>query len=104
MKDPKLPLSTFGYGRRACPGEMLAMRTLQMMVARTLWGFDILPDSNNREAFQPSEYLVIAHMPAVVPVKFEIPSTQHRDAIDTEWTEKDVDLLLSDVESRMGCD
>ena len=34
-------LSTFGWGRRACPGEQLAINTIFIGVARLLWGFDI---------------------------------------------------------------
>lgn len=33
----------FGFGRRICPGEHLALNSVFINIARLLWGFDILP-------------------------------------------------------------
>lgn len=35
--------SSFGWGRRICPGESLAENSLFIALAKLLWGFDILP-------------------------------------------------------------
>ncbi|KAJ6512686.1 cytochrome P450 [Mycena sanguinolenta] len=33
--------SSFGYGRRVCPGQYLASNSIYLNVARILWGFDL---------------------------------------------------------------
>ncbi|KAJ7845283.1 cytochrome P450 [Mycena olivaceomarginata] len=33
--------SSFGYGRRVCPGQYLASNSLYLNIARILWGFDL---------------------------------------------------------------
>ncbi|PPQ91359.1 hypothetical protein CVT25_004126 [Psilocybe cyanescens] len=50
------PHSTFffGFGRRICPGMHVAQNSLYIVIARILWGFDILPTKNsNGEAVLP---------------------------------------------------
>ncbi len=52
-KEPSSPLgkphpsksghSSFGWGRRICPGANLAANSLYIALAKLLWGFDILP-------------------------------------------------------------
>ncbi|KAJ7249189.1 cytochrome P450 [Mycena haematopus] len=34
-------VQSFGYGRRVCPGQYLALNSLYLNVARILWGFDL---------------------------------------------------------------
>ncbi|KAJ7679177.1 cytochrome P450 [Mycena polygramma] len=33
--------SSFGYGRRVCPGQYLALNSVYINIARILWGFDL---------------------------------------------------------------
>jgi len=35
-------LSIFGYGRRVCPGQHLAVNSISLSVARMLWGFELV--------------------------------------------------------------
>lgn len=41
---PKKPLYVFGLGRRACPGDQLALMELRVMAAFLLWSFDIVAE------------------------------------------------------------
>ncbi|KAJ5172109.1 hypothetical protein N7492_004702 [Penicillium capsulatum] len=36
-----LPFSPFGFGRRACPAQNLARNSLNIVIARILWAFQI---------------------------------------------------------------
>jgi len=40
----KIPLHVFGVGRRACPGDNIALYQLGITIAVLLWAFDIVPD------------------------------------------------------------
>ncbi|KAJ3849827.1 cytochrome P450 [Lentinula lateritia] len=42
MQHDPIPMS-FGFGRRVCPGQHMALSTFQITVASLLWGFDIQP-------------------------------------------------------------
>ncbi|KAJ3810212.1 cytochrome P450 [Lentinula aff. lateritia] len=42
MQHDPIPMS-FGFGRRVCPGQHMALSTFQITVASLLWGFDIHP-------------------------------------------------------------
>jgi len=33
----------FGFGRRKCPGEKLALNSMFIMISRILWAFDVVP-------------------------------------------------------------
>ncbi|KAF8176725.1 cytochrome P450 [Mycena galopus ATCC 62051] len=43
--------SSFGYGRRVCPGQHLASNSMYLNVARILWGFD-LSKARNEEGHE----------------------------------------------------
>ena len=40
----KQPLQAFGVGRRACPGDQLALYQLRVTIAVLLWGYDIVAE------------------------------------------------------------
>ena len=40
LKNFELP---FGFGRRSCPGNHLALNSLFINISRILWAFDIKP-------------------------------------------------------------
>ena len=60
----KTQLSTFGAGRRSCPGQELAMRELYLVISMLVWNyqFDIPQTCQSKEDF-------------VVPILFEDPNT-----------------------------
>ncbi|PHH76622.1 hypothetical protein CDD80_1377 [Ophiocordyceps camponoti-rufipedis] len=41
LKDPNLPISAFGFGRRTCPGQHLARNSILLVISRLLWAYDI---------------------------------------------------------------
>ena len=43
--------SAFGWGRRICPGLHLGSASVQLNIARILWGFNVEPakDSNGKD-------------------------------------------------------
>ncbi|KAJ6468323.1 cytochrome P450 [Mycena sanguinolenta] len=65
----------FGFGRRLCPGQHVALQTLFISIVRILWAFEILPGSNEKgEVVIPSpdsftSGLVVG--PTPFPCRFE---------------------------------
>ncbi|KAL9083310.1 MAG: hypothetical protein Q9165_008568 [Trypethelium subeluteriae] len=49
--------SSFGWGRRICPGADLAANTLFIVLARLIWAFDFLPADGRR----PEDYDIFAY-------------------------------------------
>lgn len=41
IRNPNLPVSAFGFGRRACPGLYVGRNSVSITVARLLWAYDI---------------------------------------------------------------
>lgn len=41
LSNSNLPTAAFGFGKRLCPGQHIARRSLFIIIARVLWGFDI---------------------------------------------------------------
>jgi cytochrome P450 len=91
-KQPYLPVKThpsrsghssFGWGRRICPGADLAFNSLFIALARLLWAYDLLPcEGVTYDTFAYTEGFNIR------PEKFEciirIRSSQYRDIVEKE--------------------
>ena len=85
--------SSFGWGRRICPGADLAANSLYIALAKLLWGYEILPMAGR-------EYDIFAYTDGfnVRPRKFDcivrVRSEQHRRVLVREqreaerWLEK----------------
>jgi cytochrome P450 len=95
LYDPKLVgqkhplqsgLSSFGWGRRACPGEQLAINTIFIGVARLLWGFEItgMKGENVDTMDYKGGSLV---RPPRFGVEFTVRSPSHRLVIEREAKE-----------------
>lgn len=41
LENANLPMTAFGFGRRACPGQHLAKGTISLVVSQLFWAFDI---------------------------------------------------------------
>lgn len=83
--------SSFGWGRRICPGADLAANSLFVALAKILWAFDISPREGVRyDTFAYTEGFNIR------PQKFEcdivIRSEAHRDVLEREL--KDAEAVL----------
>jgi cytochrome P450 len=85
--------SSFGWGRRICPGADLAANSLFIALAKLLWSFDILPIAGQ-------QYDIFAYTDGfnVRPKKFEciirVRGEQHQKVLEREeqdavrWLEK----------------
>ena len=85
--------SSFGWGRRICPGMDLAANSLFIALAKLLWAYDIKP-------IEGRQYDIFAYTDGfnVRPKKFEcivkVRSEQHRQVLEREqgealrWLEK----------------
>jgi cytochrome P450 len=93
--NPDLPVSAFGFGRRACPGHRLARSSLFIVISRLLWGFDIISADE--------EPLNVDSSPAAVKATFRVRSPVRQKIIERNWAlaEKDERVVLSQIESRM---
>ncbi|PYH48572.1 cytochrome P450 [Aspergillus saccharolyticus JOP 1030-1] len=47
LEDPHLPLLAFGCGRRACSGQFLAVKELEVLIPNILWAYNIETGSCN---------------------------------------------------------
>ncbi|KAK4550448.1 hypothetical protein LTR36_000026 [Oleoguttula mirabilis] len=85
--------SSFGWGRRICPGADLAVNSLFIALAKLLWAYDIMP-------IEGRKYDIFAYTDGfnVRPLKFEcivrVRSEQHKRVLEKEqqealrWLEK----------------
>ena len=93
--DPKLVgeahplksrLSSFGWGRRACPGEQFAVNTLFIGIAKLLWGFNITGVKG--EVIDTMDYQGGSLVrPPKFEVVFEARSPAHRLVMEKEAKE-----------------
>ena len=104
LEDPDLPLASFGYGRRVCTGQHIAMNSLFINIARVLWAFDIehaTDVSGNRIQADPLGYSQGFNSgPLPFKAKFVVRSEERRAAMEKAWAdaEKDVGMLLDDIQ------
>jgi cytochrome P450 len=80
--------SSFGWGRRICPGAGLARNSLFIAVAKLLWAFDILPvtepDGSTRryDTFAYTEGFNVRPRP--FECVFRVRSQRHREVLEQE--------------------
>lgn len=83
--------SSFGWGRRICPGAGLARNSLFIAVAKLLWAFDILPvrepDGSVRQydTFAYTEGFNVRPMPFECVIR--VRSERHRAVLEREMAE-----------------
>ncbi|THC87143.1 hypothetical protein EYZ11_013412 [Aspergillus tanneri] len=95
VEDPDLPVSAFGFGRRACPGHRLARSSLFIVISRLLWGFNI--------TYAGKEPLTEESSPAAVKATFQVRSPHRQEIIERNWAlaENDERIVLSQIEFRI---
>jgi cytochrome P450 len=80
----KIGHSSFGWGRRICPGADLASNTLFIALARLVWSFNILPikgkvydtlDYTNGFNIRPNSFQCL----------IQVRSERHRQVLDAEY-------------------
>lgn len=82
----KLGHSSFGWGRRICPGADLASNNLYIALAKMLWTFDILPKKGvTYDIFDYTDGFNIR--PHKFEVVIKIRSTQHQKVLMEQYKE-----------------
>ncbi|OOQ89570.1 cytochrome P450 monooxygenase [Penicillium brasilianum] len=104
LEEPSLPLSTFGFGRRACVGKVLAENSLYLVISRLLWGYNISRAVENGLKVHVDPWNMkqgIISAPAPFRADFQVRSEDHGAVIKFEWesAEKDGDLIMSKINS-----
>jgi len=79
----KLGHSSFGWGRRICPGADLASNSLFVAVAKLLWSFDITPIEGRRyDIFNYTDGFNIR--PKKFECKVQVRSEKHKEVLTQE--------------------
>jgi hypothetical protein len=99
----KTQSGNFGYGRRVCPGRFIARKSLEIAIARLLWGFDIRSADGKEVRVEEAMFTTgfVSH-PRPFGVRFEVREGR-REAVEREWerVDKDVGGLMDGVRERM---
>ena len=95
-----LKYHAFGYGRRICPGRHIAENSVFLIMAKLMWGFDIEPAEGQGKIDDKAWTAGFLTKPLPFKASFGVRSSRHERVIRREWEgcEKDVDVLLSQVE------
>ncbi|GJE88935.1 cytochrome P450 [Phanerochaete sordida] len=79
----------FGFGRRKCPGQYLAARTIWLAVVRLLWAFNIGPArdaAGNALSVDPADCTSgISSRPNPFPVHMAVRSEGHAHTVEATW-------------------
>ncbi|KAJ5986380.1 hypothetical protein N7451_010745 [Penicillium sp. IBT 35674x] len=103
LATPNYPSSSFGFGKRICPGQHLGRRSLFIVICRLLWGFDIseaVDSLGNTIKVNPEEMLQSSLSgPVDLRAQLVVRSHHHRALIEKEFANlnTDVDLILQHV-------
>ncbi|KAJ5895358.1 hypothetical protein N7495_007049 [Penicillium taxi] len=88
IEDANLPFLAFGYGKRVCPGQHIAKRSLYIVISRVLWGFNISHAQKNgkRIELDPNDLVQnILSGPKPYKAAFKVRSAKHRHIIENEF-------------------
>ena len=108
IENPDLPLASFGYRRRVCTGQHVAMNTLSINASRLLWAFSIehaVDEQVDRNEADPLGYTQgFSSVPLPFKARFVVRSPDRKAAVEKAWTdvEKDVVVPLDDVQKPAG--
>lgn len=108
LENPELPLASFGYGRRLCTGQYIAMNSLYVNIARLLWAFDIehaTDSKGNRVEVDPLAYTQGFNSgPLPFKARFVVRGEGRKTEIERQWAsaEKDVGVHLDEIEKSIS--
>lgn len=100
IDNPELRVAVFGFGRRACSGEHLGRGSLFIVLARCLWGYDIVSGKGDSSEYsRPGENEsgnAVIGIP-MVNAEFRIRSPPRLEIINKEWllAEKDESEIMA---------
>ena len=104
LEDPSLPLITFGFGRRVCPGKHIGRNSLFIVMSRFLWAYRISHAYENGQKLEIDPWSMTQTSdsgPMPFKASFQPRSPKHQQVIEQEFaaSEKDADALLRQVGS-----
>ncbi|PIG82110.1 hypothetical protein AARAC_000037 [Aspergillus arachidicola] len=107
IEDPNLPLDPFGFGRRICPGRHIALNSLNIIVARLLWGYDIGHDTDSagpRADSSKLRHFGLLAQPTHFKASFRVRGQARQSVIHREWKDsvKDTDEILDGIKAKLA--
>ncbi|GKZ36943.1 hypothetical protein AbraIFM66950_008208 [Aspergillus brasiliensis] len=90
LQNPKASHASFGFGRRRCTGETMALESLFIMASRILWTFNIdhaYNENGERMEIDPWGFNESASVLLPKPFKVDIRfrDDHHRDVMNSAW-------------------
>ncbi|KAE8398031.1 cytochrome P450 [Aspergillus pseudonomiae] len=103
IQNPNLQLSGFGFGRRGCVGKHLTVNSLNIIIARLLWAYDIKPEKNELvDAFRMKQVGLVSR-PMPFRALFQVRSPSRESVIRSigassqEATDEILDRIQANV-------
>ncbi|KAF9888575.1 hypothetical protein FE257_008507 [Aspergillus nanangensis] len=105
IRNPRLPVSAFGFGRRACPGLYVGQNSVSIAIARLLWAYDIGHAYEGRRRLEVDPWDLtqgIGVRPSPFKASFHVRGEKRHEIIIQAWeeAEKDIDILLERASHR----
>ncbi|KAE8381535.1 cytochrome P450 [Aspergillus bertholletiae] len=103
IENPNLPLDAFGFGRRICPGRHIAFNSLNIIIARLLWGYDIANENNSADPSRMRHFGLLAQ-PRHFKASFTVRGEERLLAIQREWKEatQDTEEILDRMKAKLA--
>ncbi|BCR90595.1 cytochrome P450 [Aspergillus chevalieri] len=103
IERPGSRVAVFGFGRRACSGERLGRASLFIVLARCVWGYDIVPGPEFNEGQKQESGNSVISIP-MVNAEFRLRSPERREIIQEEQllAEKDEGKIMADLETSVS--
>jgi hypothetical protein len=91
IEYPRLPRPAFfRFGKRVCPGQILAQNSFFIVTARVLWGYRARregPDVEWKGLLADTSWETsLIQSPKLDRVKLAVRSDQHSEVIEREWS------------------
>jgi cytochrome P450 len=108
LSNPNPPVTAFGFGKRQCPGQHIGRRSMFIIIARVLWGFNISHAYDEKGCRQEIDPWMMEQAILTGPLPFQasirVRSPRHREVIEQAWAgaEKDPDKILDFIQSQAG--
>ena len=104
LQHPNQQISTFGFGRRTCPGKKMGQNSMFIAIARILWAYNISHCYSNGkkvpiDSLDTTNNIVSA--PSPFEASFSIRSPAHQRIVEYEWqsTTTDVSVIMDHIYS-----
>ncbi|KAJ6050226.1 uncharacterized protein N7446_005535 [Penicillium canescens] len=101
-------LASFGFGKRSCPGEKLARNSLNLAVARLLWGYNFrhkVTEHGDTVHIDPWSYTQkLMAVASPFEAHITVRSQDHESLIKSMWSgaEKDIGVILDQIRPKKG--